>query len=99
VKLLRAGHGDETDDKPDEAILPTRRRRPETNRCSDLYRRIKQRRAIMIAGILNAIYRQFLGRPPRYFEPGSKAMIEAVTTTCILLSICVFLAHAFYRMH
>jgi hypothetical protein len=60
VKLLRAGSGDETNGHASEAILPTRRRQPETNRCSDLCRRIKQRGVIMLAVILNAIYRQFL---------------------------------------
>jgi len=42
----------------DEAILMVRRRRTETDLCSPAP--IRQRGAIMLVLILNAIYRQFL---------------------------------------
>jgi hypothetical protein len=57
---------------------------------------IKQRGAIMLALILNAIYRQFLQAALLGISnQGSKAMTEAFTATCLFLSIGVFLAHAF----
>ena len=58
MKLLRAGSDDETDGQTNEAILPDRRRRPETNRCSDLHRWIKQRGAIMW-DFINVLYREY----------------------------------------
>jgi hypothetical protein len=99
VKLLRARWGDETGGWADEAIWSFgedgRKRSgalmtPDQTTGCDHVGHHSQRNLPPVPS----------GRRSRYFEPGGKAMIEAITAICIFFSISVFLAHAFdvYRM-
>jgi hypothetical protein len=60
VNRFHPNGSDEAISQPDEAIFGERQHRPETIAAHNHWPLIKQRGSVMVAVVLNAIYRRFL---------------------------------------